>query len=274
MVTTFRVRHATATLTSVFTLFTLSALVALPAAAASPDRASPDRASPDRARKLLDRVDDLWRGRTSQAKLQMHVKTKYYERKLAMKAWSKGKDQSLVRILSPRREKGMATLKNGKQIYTWLPRTARVIRLSGAMMGSAWMGSHFSNDDLVKESRMAEDYTFKIAFEGKERGTDIIRIDMIPKKNAAVVWGKVTLTVDAKTQLPLRSLYFDEKGKLARTMTWSDVKPFGKRRLPAKMRMTPADKPGEFTEMTYTELKFDVALDNAFFSVSRLKRRR
>ena len=239
-----------------------------PAAAASAEDASA------RAKKLLDRIDDLWRGNTSHATMAMQVKTKHYERTLRLEAWSKGKEKSLVRILAPRREKGTATLKDGKQIHTYLPRTARVIRLSSAMMGSAWMGSHFSNDDLVKESRMAEDYTFQIVAERRTEGRDTVQIQLTPKPDAAVVWGKVTLDIDMATELPIVQKYYDEQGKLARTMSFHDIKPMAGRKLPARMRITPADKPAEFTELRYEALELNVKLDDSFFSVSRLKRGR
>lgn len=263
-----RIGHALASLTAA----AIAAALLAPAPGRAVESARPQPV--DRAAKLLDMVDDMWRGRTSRGTVSLHVKTKHYERTLSMEVWSKGKDYSLVRILSPRREKGTATLKDAKNIYTWLPRTARVIRLSSAMMGTSWMGSHFSNDDLVKESRMSSDYVSRIAFEGLEKGRKIIRIAMKPKAEAAVVWGKVTIDLDATSKLPIVTLYYDEKGRLARTMTFGALKAFGDRTVPSSMRLTPADKPTEFTEMRYDKLQFNVALDASFFSVAQLKRGR
>ncbi len=230
-------------------------------------------ATPDRARQILDKVDDLWRGASSRARMEMQVKTEHYERTLAMEVWSQGKEKTLVRILAPRREKDTATLKAGNEIYTYLPRTNRVIRLTSGMMAGAWMGSHFNNDDLVRESRLADDYDASLTFEGERDGAKIVEVTLIPKKSAAVVWGKVVTEVRAADFIPTRQRYFDEDGKLARTMTFTDIRDMGGRKVAARMRIVPADKPKEFTELRYAELEFGVAIDDLFFSIQRLKRR-
>ncbi len=224
--------------------------------------------------RLLNRVDDLWRGLSSEAVMSMKVKTAHYTRTLKMKAWSGGKDYSLVRILSPRKEKGSATLKAVKNIYTYLPKTDRTIRLTSGMMMGSWMGSHFTNDDLVKESRFLTDYNAKTTFKGKREGKEVIEIEMIPKPDAAVVWGKLVLLVDQKTELPIYLKFFDEDMKPARTMSYSEVKDFGKRRIPAKLRIIPEDKPEEYTEVFYESLKFDIGLKPSFFSLKQLRKRR
>ena len=110
-----------------------------------------------RAKKILREIDDLWRGESSHGRFSMLVKTRHYTRSLQMEGWSKGTEQTLMRILKPLKERGTATLKSGSTIYTYLPRTDRTIRLTSGMMMGSWMGSHFTNDDLVKESRMDED---------------------------------------------------------------------------------------------------------------------
>ena len=110
---------------------------------------------------ILDRIDDLYRGKSSHAIMRMAVVTENWTRELELESWSMGKEKSLMRILSPRKEKGTATLKSGKQMWNYLPKVDRVIKIPSSMMGSSWMGSHFTNDDLVKESRMAEDYDFE-----------------------------------------------------------------------------------------------------------------
>ncbi len=225
-----------------------------------------------RADAILKQIDDLWRADASYSKLTMHVKTKNYERSLKMEGWSKGKDKSLIRILSPKKEKGTATLMVDKNIYSYLPKTDRTIRLTSGMMGGSWMGSHFSNDDLVKESRYADDYTFKVTFEGQRGGKETIELTLTPKEDAAVSWGRVVMEVEATTFTPIATKYYDEDGKAARTMTFSNVKVMGARHVPMTMKMTVADKPGEFTEMKYETLDFDAKVKDSMFSKNRLKR--
>lgn len=228
----------------------------------------------ERLESLLTRVDDLWRGAQSEAVLSMRVKTKHYERTIKMRAWSKGKEHSLVVILAPRKEKGSATLKAEAAVYTYLPKTRRTIRLGAGMMGSAWMGSHFTNDDLVKESRLFDDYDAKLVFEGKRNGQHQIEVELVPKPQAPVVWGKVRLDIDAETQLPLRQRYYDEDQRLARTLTFHDVRSFGDRTMPGRLLVVPAHSPEELTEVVYEAIDFEVSLKDSFFSLRQLERAR
>ncbi len=226
-----------------------------------------------RAKEILRKVDDMWRGTSSHTILAMKVKTEHYTRNLRIEGWSKGKEKSLVRILAPLKEKGVATLKSGNSIYSYLPRTDRTIRLTSGMMMGSWMGSHFTNDDLVKESRMEEDYDPVINFEGKRDNKDLIEFTLIPKPDAAVVWGKVTLTVLADGYLPLIQNYYDEDMNITRTMHFSKIGNLGGREVPTVMRVVPTDKPSEYTELIYQEMELGITLEDSFFSLAHLKRK-
>ena len=224
-----------------------------------------------RAREVLEKIDDLWRSSSSKARLQMEVKTEHYTRTMIMDSWSKGRDKSLVRIVLPLKEKGTVSLKNGNTMYTYLPKTDRVIRLTSGMMMGSWMGSHFTNDDLVKESRLSDDYEPEITFEGIRDGEDIIEFVLLPHPDAPVVWGKIVITVRADNYLPIDSLYYDEDMILARTLTFSDVKEMGGRLIPAVLHMVPADKPNEYTELIYLQVEFDIGLPDSLFSIMQLR---
>lgn len=225
-----------------------------------------------RAREIMDYIDDLWRGVSSRATMNMHVKTERWERTITMTGWSLEKDYSLVRILSPKKEAGTATLKFKNDIYNYLPKTDRTIKITSGMMMGSWMGSHFTNDDLVKESRLADDYDLTMAFDGIRDGTDIWEIELVPKPDAAVVWGRILFSVRKTDRMPLVSYYFDEAGKLVRTVTFSEYRTMGGRLVPARMKLVPEDDPGEFTELIYDDISFDLKLEPAFFSLQNLKK--
>jgi len=237
--------------------------------APGPARAETPR---EKAERILREVDDMWRGRSSHVFLTMRVKTRHYERHMKMEAWSKGKEKSLVTILFPLKEKGTATLKSDATIYSYLPKTDRTIRLTAGMMMGSWMGSHFTNDDLVKESRLADDYDATISFEGARGGVEMLEFTLMPRPDAAVVWGKIVMEVSAEDHLPLASRYYDEDMNVTRTMTFSEVTEMGGRRLPAVLEVVPADKPGEYTKLVYERMQFDIGLDDSFFSIAQLKR--
>ena len=222
--------------------------------------------------ELLDRVDDLYRGKSSQGKMRMNIKSKHWERSLTLEFWSEGTNKSLMRIESPKKEKGTTTLMVNKDVWNFLPKVKRVIKVPRTMMGASWMGSHFTNDDLVRQSRMADDYDANITFRGKRNGASIFEITCMAKKDAAVVWGKVVVEMGQTDRIPRSVRYFDEELKLTRTMLFSDIRKIGTKELPLKIRVTEVDRPGEHTEMIYDELKLDVSLPPDLFSLRRLQR--
>jgi len=235
--------------------------------------AEPIQQEQTRVKALLNEIDDLWRGSSSYAVTSMKVKTEHYTRTMRMEGWSKGKEKTLFKIIEPLREKGTATLKSGNHIYTYLPKTDRTIKLTSGMMMGAWMGSHLTNDDLVKEARLEEDYDASISFEGERDGINIIEFSLIPKLEAAVVWGKLTLIILADGHTPIVEYYYDEDMILTRTISFSEMKLLGGRKRPSVLRVVPADKPDEYTQFVYEQLQFDIKVKDSLFSLSSLKKR-
>lgn len=227
----------------------------------------------DRTSFILNKVDDLWRGDSSFAVVTMQVKTEHYTRTMRMEGWSKGKEKTLFRVLEPLREKGTMTLKSDNHIYTYLPKTDRTIRLTSGMMMGSWMGSHLTNDDLVKEARLEEDYDAEITFEGERDGQKIIEFTLTPKLDAPVVWGKLLLVILADSYTPLVEHYYDENMELARTFSFTGMKMLGGRERPAVLRVVPSDKPGEYTEFIYEKLDLNIPVSDVIFTKQSLKRR-
>lgn len=223
---------------------------------------------------LIRHIDDLWRGTTSHATMNMAVKTSRYQRNMSMESWSRGKEYSLVKILEPAKDKGIATLKVQQNIWNYLPKINRVTKVPSSMMSGSWMGSHFTNDDLVKDSTFADDYNSSISFQGNRNGKLIYELTSIPKPNAAVVWGKVVMQIEQQTLAPYLNQYFDEAGKLVRTMRLDQNRRIGSRTVPMRMILQPQDKPGESTVITYKNIEFDVPLAASFFSLQNLRSRR
>lgn len=221
--------------------------------------------------RLLNKTDDMARGTSSIATITMQVKTDRYERTVKMKAWSKGTEKSLVQILEPAKEAGTATLKVDDNIWNYLPKVDRTIKVPASMMSGSWMGSHFSNDDLVKENRLAEEFTAKLVARAESSPDHLYVIELVPEPDAPVVWGKVVVRL-TQEELPKDIRYFDEKGVLARTMEFSDVRTFGKQRVPATMTVRPWDKPGEYTKIVYDDLQIDVPVGDELFTLQALKR--
>ena len=230
--------------------------------------------TPEETREIIDRVDRVTRGDSSHGVARMEVVTEHWEREITMELWSLGTDYSLVRIQSPAREAGTATLMAHDDIWNYLPKVDRAIKIPASMMGGAWLGSHFTNDDLVKESRLVEDYDIVATFNGERDGVTVWEFRLTPKPEAAVVWGHVEYQVRQVDYMPLWVRYYDEDGDLARTMQFSEFRDLGGRIVPAVMDMHPVDKPGERTILRYEELEFDIDIEQSFFSLQMLKSRR
>jgi len=223
------------------------------------------------AEDIIDYVDHLWRGESSRGTVVMDIVTENWSRSLEMESWSLGKDHSLVRVLSPKSEEGTATLKIDKQVWNYLPRADRTIKIPPSLMMGSWMGSHFTNDDLVKESQLIEDYDIEISFDGERDGHTVWEFTLTPKPEAPVVWGRIEQQVRQDDLMPTWARYYDEDGDLSRTMTFSEFETMGGRLVPSVMTVNPVDKPTESTTITYQEIVFDVGLEEDFFSLRNLK---
>lgn len=225
-------------------------------------------------RDIMDKVDRILRGESSHGTATMEVVTEHWNRSITMEVWSLGTEYSLVRVTQPAKEAGTATLKAGKDIWNYLPKVDRTIKVPASMMSGSWMGSHFTNDDLVKESRLIEDFDIETSFEGDRDGAEVWEFTLTPKPEAAVVWGSIEYRVRKADYMPVWARYYDEDHVLARTLEFSDFRTMGGRKVPAVMNMQPADKPGERTTMLYHDLEFNIDIDKSFFSLQTLKRRR
>ncbi len=233
-------------------------------------QAQPAEASEAKALEIVKKIDDLYRSRSSYAQVEMEIVTPDWQRTLVLKAWSQGEDKTLIRILQPKKEAGVGTLRIGNEMWNYLPNTDKIIKIPPSMMMSSWMGSDFTNDDLVKEYTFVHDFTFRlIAPEGAEKG--ILYIESKPKPGVPIVWDKIVIAVRETDLLPVWQRFYDEKGKVARVMTYTDIKTFGRRTIPSTMEMVPQNKQGYKTVLRYKDLSFDMALDESLFSLRNLQ---
>lgn len=218
---------------------------------------------------LVRAVETQYQGATSHGKMQMSIKTKSWSRTLEIESWSEGRDKMLSKILAPAKERGTCTLKVNDDIWNYISRIDRLIKIPSSLMGDSWMGSHLTNDDLVKENKIDELYDLKVTASETEK----VSITGIPRADAAVVWGRIVYHLEPVKLIPLMIEYFDEEGALVRTLIFSDVEQVEGRWLPMKIRIQPQEKPEEYTEMKYQEIQFGVKLSTDLFSIKSLRNR-
>lgn len=223
------------------------------------------------AKEIIRLANDKATGKTSQGTMKMTIVRPDWTREVSMKSWSKGMDYYLIYITEPVKDKGQVFMKRDQDMWNWMPSINRMIKLPPSMMGQSWMGSDFTNDDLVRMNSIIDDFTHEIIGSEKIEGYDCYIIELIPKPEAAVVWGKIKLWISKDDYFQLKGEYFDEDMVLVSTMTSSNIKNFGDRMLPSKTVMVPADKPGNQTILESIEIIFDKPIDESFFSQQNMK---
>lgn len=224
------------------------------------------------ATTIIQQADDKRMGNTSQSTIFFTIIRPNWSREMAIKTWTKGKEYLMILINEPKRDKGTAFLKRGKEFWNWIPRIERNVKLPPSAMAQAWMGSDFSNDDLVKMSSLVEDYDQKLLAEEELDSVMTYKIEMIPKEESAVVWGKIITWVHQKEMLFLRTEYYDEDGDLINTVLGKDIKKMGDRTVTATLEIIPADEPENKTTLVYEKLEFNKPIAAQFFSLQNMKR--
>jgi outer membrane lipoprotein-sorting protein len=227
--------------------------------------------SSDEARQLIDKVDRMMRGDSSRATVEMLVSTRQWKRTTRMTIWSEKTENVLIRIEEPKKDAGTATLRVGHNMWNYLPKIDRVVRVPTSMMTASWMGSHLTNDDLVKESRLIRDYDIATTFQGTRDGTEVYEFTLTPKPDAPVIWGRIVYLVRQADTLPIWAHFYSEDGTLKSIASFSDYAVMDGHMVPTRFRVTPQDKPGEFTEMHYLSLDFNVTMPANTFALSALR---
>lgn len=220
---------------------------------------------------VLARLDDLYRSKSSIAQIEIQVTLSRSTRSLRLKTWSRGETEALIIIEAPPREAGTATLRVGPNLWNYLPRIARTIRVPPSMMLGSWMGTDFTNDDLVKESSLRKDFDSRIDRRSASPPGWWIALEVKP--GVVGRWARIDILVSDE-HLPVEERHFDRKGRLARTIAFDELEVLGGRRLPTHLTLTPTDAEGQRTEMRYLAVQFDVPISDDTFSLSRLERAR
>jgi len=224
------------------------------------------------AEEIVRQAYEKMEGESSRAEITMKIVRPNWDRSVSMKSWSLGEDYSLILITAPARDEGTSFLMRNNEIWNWLPDVNRTIKMPPSMMSQSWMGSDFSNNDLVRESSVITDYTYTLLEDENVDGYDCYKIEMIPKPDAPIVWARVVSFISKDEYLNLRVEYYDEDDEMVRVMTGSEVEQLGGRLLPTRMEMIPVEDEGNRTIITYQDIEFDIDISERFFSIQNMKR--
>lgn len=224
------------------------------------------------ATEIIKKADEKIRGKTNTSVMEMDIIRPTWKRSISMKSWGRGNEFSMTYITAPAKDKGQVFMKRNTEMWNWMPAIGRMIKIPASMMSQGWMGSDYTNDDILKESSIVVDYTHKIVLEETVDGYETYKIEMTPKEDAAVVWGKVYKWITKDEFIQIKSEYYDEDDNLVKSDFSYDFKIMDGRLIPTRMEIIPADEEGKKTVVYIKESKFDIELPESFFSQQKMKR--
>ncbi|EIE1272062.1 outer membrane lipoprotein-sorting protein [Vibrio parahaemolyticus] len=220
---------------------------------------------------IVQKSDQAMRGKSSYSEATMEIVRPDWTRSMTMKSWTKGTELSLVLVTAPAKDKGSASLKRHREMWNWVPSIERIIKIAPSMLSQSWMGSDFTNDDLINQSSIVVDYQHALLGNDSFEGDKVWVIEATAKPDAPVVWNKVTLWISQSTYLQRKVEFYDEFDERVNVLTTYDVKELGGRKIATRMEMKPVDKPGNKTIFTTHQAQFDFDINDDFFSQQQMK---
>jgi outer membrane lipoprotein-sorting protein len=225
------------------------------------------------ATDIVRRADEKFNGeKSSYSVMSMTIIRPEWQRTIDFKNWTLGRDFALAVITAPPKEAGQTFLKRGSEMWSWNPSISRLIKLPSSMMSQGWMGSDYTNDDILKESSLVDDYLHEIVGEESIGGRLCYKINMTAREHASIVWGRQIRWIDKKDFLVLKAELYDEDGYLVRTETGSDIKIMDGRTITSKIELIPEEEPENKTVIEMREIKYNITVGESFFSQQNMKR--
>ena len=231
---------------------------------------APSLAEERSATDIVRAAVNHWRGLSSESVMTMVIHRPDWERSMTMRAWTKGDEQSLVRVIEPRKDRGNGTLTDDNNMWTYSPKVNRVIKVPSSMMGQSWMGSDFSNNDVTRADEIIDEYDHSILGTEEVDGITIYEIESIPHEDAAVVWGREVLRI-RDDAVVLTHNFYDQDGELVKRLESFEIGEMGGRTVALRQRMGKIETPDEWTELQVQSVEFDVDLKDSLFTLSNLR---
>ena len=222
------------------------------------------------ARDIIQRAMDHFRGQTSYSEMTMVINRPEWQRSMTMRAWTKGEDQSLVRVIDPAKDRGNGTLTDEDNMWTFSPKVNRVIKVPSSMMGQSWMGSDFSNKDVAKADDIIDQYEHSLLSVSDNDGIAVYEIQSIPHEDAAVVWGREVMRIrDDKVVVDHR--FYDQDGELVKILESMEIGEMGGRTIALRQRMHKIEAPQEWTEIQVNSVEYEIDIPDSTFTLSSLR---
>lgn len=224
------------------------------------------------AKEIVTKADEKFNGEKSGfSVMSMTIVRPTWQRTVEFKSWSLGDDYALTLITAPAREKGQTFLKRSTEMWSWNPAINRLIKLPPSMMSQGWMGSDYTNDDILRESSVVNDYDHSLEGEEVVDGRLCHKVRLTARDDADVLWSRQMWWVDKKDFIVLKAELYDEDDYLVRTERGMDLKTMDGRLIPTTIELVPAEQEGHKTVLKITEIKFNITVEESFFSQQNMK---
>ena len=225
------------------------------------------------AAEIVEQAENLLWGKTMSGDVDMTITTPTWSRTLSLHLWMDRPTKSFIRITAPAKDAGISSLRIASEMWNYLPAIERTIKVPPSLMLQPWLGSDFTNDDLVKESSIVNDYTHRMLASVTVDGSEAYQIEGLPKPDAAIVWGKVVYTIRKNDSMPLKLEFYNERGQTVRTLVYSDFRNLDGRAIPTRWEMQPAASPGKKTVIAIKSATYEKSIGADIFSLRNLKQK-
>ena len=232
---------------------------------------------------IINKSDKAVRGDSQIALVEITIKTRRWTRTMKMKTWdNRVSKKSFSEILAPKKDAGnrFLMISTEKLMWHYNPDIGKEIKIHPSMMLQSWMGSDFTNDDIVKESSIVEDYIHTLDGKVTMDGQECYKVTLKPKPDAAVVWGKLVYYARVSDFLPVKEEFYDQHDKMKKIMTCGKFRKMHDRVVPTeytmrtlKKRRDDEEKADEYTMMVIKDVAYNIKIQNSVFSLQNLKRR-
>ena len=222
------------------------------------------------AEQILKQAEQKLSATSVIAEMDITITRPRWTKKMSLKTWAKGTEYAVACVTGPDKDKGTVYLKSGNDVYNYLPKIKKTVKLPATLLSQNWMGTDMSTDDLVKLTQLTQDYSATVSGSKMVSGRDCYEITLTPKADADVLWGKLVTCIDKKDYIQLKTVFYDEDLEVVNTMVASEIKNLGGKMIASKMIMKPAGKAGQSTKVVYRSMTFNKTIPSAFFTKANM----
>ncbi len=224
------------------------------------------------AEEIVKKAYEKNEGNSQYAEMTMQIVRPKWQRQISFKVATLGKEYSMVLITEPAKDRGQTFLKVENEMWMWNPQISRIVKLGPSMMSQGWMNSDYSNDELLNSGSIVTDYTKKIIGSETVNGSDCYKIELTPKADKNIVWGKQILWISKDGYLILKNEFYDEDDFLVKTHIASNIKTMDGRKIPTRFEIISEDEPDNKTIINLTYVNFDIKVNKSFFTQQNMRR--